>query len=59
MKNFFLRLNNFFRNLLLDDVDKDYGISLPYRLKPRTFRQLKDVIKQKRAQEQNEQSRGI
>lgn len=59
MKSFFHRLNNFFRNLLLNDVDKDYGKPLPYHRKFGSVTRQKNDIKQKRVREQNEQSRGF
>lgn len=59
MKEFFLKLNNFFRNLLLDNVDKPYDKPLPYHRKFGSIERQKSDIKQKRLKEQNEQSRGF
>ncbi|MBC3846737.1 hypothetical protein H8K90_10135 [Winogradskyella echinorum] len=59
MKEFFIKLNNFFRNLLLSDVDKPYDRPLPYHRKFGSVERQKNDLKQKRAQEQREQSRGF
>ena len=56
---FLERLNTFFRNLLLDDVDKTYDGPLPYHRKFGSVKRQKDDLKQKRAKEANEQSRGF
>lgn len=59
MLKFFYRINNFIRNLLLDDVDKDYGRPLPYHRKFGSVERQKNDIKQKRTKEREEQSRGF
>lgn len=59
MKAFFLKLNNFIRNILLDDVDKPYDKPLPYHRKFGSVERQKSDIKQKRYNEQKQQSGGI
>ncbi len=59
MKNFFIKLNDFFRNLLLDDVDKPYDKPLPYHRKFGSKERQKNDIKQKRLNEQKQQSGGF
>ncbi|WP_431107056.1 hypothetical protein [Winogradskyella poriferorum] len=59
MLKFFNRINNFIRNLLLDDVDKDFGGPLPYHRKFGSVERQKKDLKQKRAKERKEQSRGF
>ena len=59
MLNFLKQINKFFRDLLLDDVDKDYGRPLPYHRKFGSVKRQKEDIKQKLAKERHEQSRGI
>ncbi|MEM9681325.1 MAG: hypothetical protein AAF901_13465 [Bacteroidota bacterium] len=59
MLKFLNRINNFFRNLLLDDVDKVYDKPLPYHRKFGSVERQKNDIKLKRLKEQQEQSRGL
>lgn len=59
MKEFFKKLNHFFRNLLLDDVDKLYEKPLPYHRKFRSKERQKNDLKQKRSNERKEQSKGF
>ncbi|NRD19821.1 hypothetical protein HNV08_07145 [Winogradskyella eckloniae] len=59
MKAFFLKLNTFIRNMLLDDVDKPYDKPLPYHRKFGSVDRQKNDIKQKRNYEQKQQSGGF
>jgi len=59
MNKFFLKLNNFFRNLLLDNVDKPYEKPLPYHRKFGSKERQVSDIKHRRLNEQKEQSRGF
>ena len=62
MANFLARINNFFRNLLLDDVDKPHDGPLPYHKGFRSndsYKKHKARLKEKRAYEQEEQSKGF
>ncbi len=59
MPNIFDKIEAFFMNLFLDDVDKDYGKVLPYHKKFGSVDRQKRDIKQKRNQQQREQSRGF
>ncbi|MDO1500291.1 hypothetical protein Q2T40_09135 [Winogradskyella maritima] len=56
---FFNNLNRFFRNLLLDDVDKVHDRPLPYHRKFGSVEQKKAKLKAKREIEQIQQNRGI
>jgi hypothetical protein len=52
------QINAFFRNLLLDDVDKEHYGPLPYHRKFGSKERQKTDLKQKRTKEQKEQSSG-
>lgn len=55
------KINTFFRDILLDDVDKQYDGPLPYHKKfgPKSIKDQKEILEQKRALEREQQSRGI
>ena len=59
MANIFDKIEQFFKNILLDDVDKDYGKVLPHHRKFGSVERQKRDIKNKRKKEQRQQSRGI
>ena len=59
MKDYFIKLNTFFRNILLDDVDKPYGKPLPYHRKFNSKERQKKDIKLKRANERKQQTKGF
>lgn len=62
MLSFLKRLNNFFRNLLLDDVDKAHDGPLPYHKGFRandSYKKHKEKLNRKRNLEQHEQNRGF
>ena len=56
MKNFFKNINKWFRNLILDDVDKEFEGLLPYHKK---FGSKKDPVEriEKRFDEQKKSIR--
>ncbi|NRA92363.1 MAG: hypothetical protein HRU26_06695 [Psychroserpens sp.] len=59
MANIFEKIERFFKNIFLDEVDKDYGKVLPYHRKFGSVERQKRDIQQKRNREQHEQSRGF
>ena len=61
MSNIFERITKFLRDFLLDDVDKKYEKPLPYHkdFGPKSIKKQKEILKQKRALEQEQQSRGF
>lgn len=59
MKDFISKINNFFKNLLLDDVDKPFDGPLPYHKKFGSKERQRADLKQKRAKENKEQSKGF
>ena len=59
MLKFFNRINDFFRNLLLEDVDKQPKGPLAYHKKFGSVQRQKADIKKKRAKQRRQQSRGF
>lgn len=59
MKAFFIKLNTFFRNILLSDVDKPYDKPLPYHRKFGSIERQKKDLKKRRLNEQKQQLGGI
>ncbi|WP_111683988.1 hypothetical protein [Winogradskyella tangerina] len=62
MLKFFNRINKFFRDLLLEDVDQPHNGPLPYHKGFRSkdsYKKHKEALNRKRNYEQQEQSRGI
>ena len=53
------RINNWFRDIVLDDVDKEYEKPLPYHKGFGDKKAQIERIKQKRETEQNQMSRGL
>lgn len=55
------KLNLFFKDLFLDEVDKEYDKPLPYHkdFGPKSIAKQKEILKRKRAIEQEQQNRGI